>query len=410
MWAQLALILDSPILNSQFSILNSVLLILWLLTLANTIASLAAVPRLRASDGAAYLRSSILNPQSSIPSGPQSSIPRVSVLIPARDEERRIGQTVRALLAQTYPALEIVVVNDRSTDGTAAILAGFADDRLRVVTGEEPPPGWLGKPWALHEAAAHARGELLLFMDADIHYEPEGIAAAVAYLERSGVPMIALLPRLEMHGFWEHLAMPNLATMAFSVMPLWLANRTRSRVLAIGGGPGNLVFRADYEAVGGHEALKDSVVDDVALARLLRGGGRRTEMVRADDLVSVRMYHGLREVVDGFTKNTFTVFGRSYVAMVAVVLFSLIVHVLPYALALTGDVRAIATVAAITLTRVILFSALGYRLDNAILGNVPMILLWCGIFLRSAWVTGIRRRLHWRGRRYDASRTRFGAD
>jgi glycosyltransferase involved in cell wall biosynthesis len=394
--------LASLILNSQFSILNSVILVLWLATLANTIASLIAVPRLRAKDGAAYLRSSILNPQSSIPS--------VSVLIPARDEERRIGPTVRALLAQTYPALEVIVVNDRSTDATAAILGAFEDPRLRVVQGEEPPPGWLGKPWALHQASRHARGELLLFVDADIHYEPEGVAAAVALIERAGVSMISLLPRIEMRGFWEHLLMPDLAMMAFSFLPLWLANRTRARVLAIGGGPGNLVARADYDAAGGHEALQDSVIDDVALARLVRRSGRRTQMVLADDLVSVRMYHGLRETIEGFTKNTFSVFGRSYAALFVVIVLSAILHLLPYLLAFAGNPIAIATVVVLTLTRVVLFSALRYRLDNALLGHPAMILVWAYIFLRSAWITGVRRELLWRGRRYDASRTRFGAD
>lgn len=383
--------LASLIPHSPFSILSSAILILWLATLANTILSLVFVPRLRAGDR------------------PRRT-PFVSILIPARDEERRIGETVRGLLAQTYPVFEIVVVNDRSTDSTAAILESFHDERLRVVTGEEPPPGWLGKPWALHQASRHARGELLLFIDADIHYAPEGVAAAVARIEKAGVPMISLLPRIEMRGFWEHLAMPNLATMAFCVLPLWLANRTRSRTLAVGGGPGNLVVRSEYEAAGGHESLKDSVVDDVALARLLRRNGCRTEMALASDLVSVRMYHGLRETIDGFTKNTFTVFGRSYLATFVIVMLALLVHVLPYVLAVLGDSRAIATVAVITLVRLILFASLGYRLDNAVLGNAPMVLLWCVIFLRSAWVTGVRGNLHWRGRRYDAKRTRFGAD
>jgi cellulose synthase/poly-beta-1,6-N-acetylglucosamine synthase-like glycosyltransferase len=388
----------SLILNSQFSILNSAILILWLIVLANTIASLAFAPR---------LRSSILNPQ--------SSIPTLSVLIPARDEERGIERTVRALLAQTYPALEIIVLNDRSTDATGAILASIDDARLRVITGDEPPPGWLGKPWALHQASLHARGELLLFMDADIHYEPDAIAAAVAYLEMArleakSVPMLSLLPRIEMRGFWEHVLMPNLAMAVFSFIPLWFANRTRARIFAIGGGPGNLVERAAYDAAGGHEALQDSVVDDVALARLIRRSGGRTEAVRADQLVAVRMYHGLRETIDGFTKNTFAVFGRSYVTMIVVVALSVVFHVLPYVLAVMGDRRAIATVAALTLTRLILFSSLRYRLDNALLGHPLMVLVWSYIYVRSAWITGVRRQLHWRGRRYDASRTRFGAD
>lgn len=372
-------------------VLTITLLVIWIVALLRTILNLLTVPRLRARMPA--------------------HTPLVSVIVPARDEEEDIERTVRALLAQTYPALEVIVVDDRSTDTTGAILDSIDDPRLVVFHAtEEPPPGWLGKPWALHQGSLRATGDLLLFVDADVVYAPEGVAAAVARLEESGVGLLSLFPRLGMRGFWEHIAMPNLAVFAFTFLPLWLANRTRVPVLAVGGGPGNLLRRRDYDLAGGHQALSDAVIDDVGLARLMRRRGYRTEVVRAEDFVYVRMYHGLREVVDGFTKNAFSTFGRSYIAALLLIVLTLIVHVGPYVLALTGDMIAILTVAAITLSRIILFAALGYRIDNAIFGNVPMVLLWLYILARSAWVTGVRRRLHWRGRTYDASRTRFGAD
>jgi glycosyltransferase involved in cell wall biosynthesis len=372
-------------------LLSLVILILWLLALGRTILNLLVVPRLRREM-------------------PRET-PSVSVIIPARDEARIIESTVRALLAQTYPSLEIIVVNDRSTDATGEILARIDDPRLTVVSGEEPPPGWLGKPWALHEGSRHARGELLLFIDADVQYSPDAVAAAVARLERSGKAMLALLPHFEMHGFWEHVAMPNLAFFAFALMPLWLSNRTRLAQLAVGGGPGNLVRRSAYDAAGGHEALRDAVVDDVAMARLIRRGGHPTEVVRADEgFVSLHMYHGLREIVDGFTKNMFSVFGRSYIVATAIAIVSLVGNVLPLVLACTGDPISIATLVVTSLTRVILFRSLRFRMDNAIFGNAPMVLLWSFILMRSMWTTGIRRRLHWRGRTYDAGTTRFGAD
>lgn len=319
---------------------------------------------------------------------------------------------MRALLAQTYPSLEVIVVDDHSTDGTGAILQRIAAEDPRLVTfrGEDTPAGWLGKPWALHQGSLRAKGDLLLFVDADVIYQPEAVAAAVARIEETGVSMLSLFPRIGMRGFWEHIAMPNLAVMFFTVIDVWLANRTRIPLLGVGGGPGNLVRRGDYENAGGHEALKDAVVDDVALARLMRRAGFRTEAVRADDYVFVHMYRGLREVVDGFTKNCFTTFGRSYTAVAVLSLGSVIVHVLPYVMIFTGDPLWIASVVLATLTRIILFSSLGYRLDNAVFGNPLMVLLWTYILLRSTWITGIRRRLYWRGRTYDASRTRFGAD
>ena len=329
------------------------------------------------------------------------------MIIPARDEERTIERTVRAFLAQTYRELEIIVVNDRSVDRTGEILAQF--ETIVVVDNEEPPPGWLGKPWALHQGSRRATGELLLFVDADVIYAPDAVAAAVAHSEDRGAALLSLFPHMEMHGFWEHIVMPNLAVFAFSFLPLWLANRTRMPLLAVGGGPGNLVRREDYEAVGGHEALKDAVVDDVGLARLMRRRGHRTEAVRAEGRVTVRMYHGLGEIVRGFTKNAFAVFGYHYFVAALFFVLAIVFHLLPFALAVTGDLIAIATVAMIALTRAVLFTAIGYRLDNAIFGHPLMIGTWCWILIRSVWFTGIRRQLHWRGRTYDAKRTKFGA-
>ena len=358
--------------------------------------------------------------------------PRVSVIIPARDEERTIERTVRAFLTQTYPELEIVVVNDRSVDRTGEILDEISRQsavgsrqelggggspancqlptaNFIIVQNEEPPAGWLGKPWALHEGSRRATGELLLFVDADVIYEPDAIAAAVAHLETCDAALLSLFPRLEMRGFWEHIVMPNLAVFVFSFLPLWLANRSRTPILAVGGGPGNLVRREDYEAVGGHESLKNAVVDDVALARLMRRGHRRTEAVRAERQVHVRMYHGLGEIVRGFTKNAFAVVGYSYFAAVLFFCLAIVFHLLPFALAFTGNGLAIATVALIVVTRVVLFSAIGYRLDNAVFGHPLMIATWCWILIRSVWFTGIRKQLHWRGRTYDAGRTKFGS-
>jgi chlorobactene glucosyltransferase len=377
------------------NILSLLILAAWLLSLGRTIVNLALVPRLRPRV---------------VPAG--ETTPLVSVIVPARDEERTIERTVRAFLAQTWPALELVVVNDRSVDGTGPILQRLAaeDPRLVVIDNEEPPAGWLGKPWALHQGSLRAHGELLLFVDADVIYEPDGVAAAVLHLHERGVPMLSLFPRFVMRGFWEHVVMPNLAFFAFTVLPLWLSNRSRVRVLAIGGGTGNLVRRVDYDAVGGHEALRDAVVDDVGLARLFRRSGRPTLVARAEDLVSVRMYEGLGEIVRGFTKNGFAATGRSYVTMAAFFVLGFTMHVLPFALALTGDLISIASVVVLTLVRVILYSALRFRLDNALFGHLPMVLVWFFILLRSTWYTGVRGQLAWRGRTYDASRTKFGAD
>lgn len=372
-------------------ILSIIVLLAWLLAFLRTIVNIILIPRLRADARAARE-------------------PVVSVIIPARDEARIIERTVRAFLAQTYPHIEIIVINDRSADGTGEIVRAINDDRLRVIDGEEPPAGWLGKPWALHQGSLAARGELLLFADADVVYAPAAVRATVAQLDLRRPALLTLLPYFEMRGLGENAAMPMMAMTCFTFMPTWISNRTRLAALAIGGGTGNLIRREIYDAVGGHEALKDSVVDDVALARLVRRGGGRTEIVGADKLVSLRMYHGLAEVVEGFTKNAFAVFGRSYVTGILIIAGSFLFHILPYGLAIAGDRMGMATVALITITRLSLFLRLRYRLDNALLLHPVMVAIWTWIFLRSMWLTGIRRKLLWRGRTYDARQTRFGAE
>jgi chlorobactene glucosyltransferase len=372
------------------TVLGSILVIYWAFALLNTILNLLLIRRLT-------------------PRAPDRS-PLVSIIVPARNEERAIGATVRALLAQDYSSFELIVVNDRSADATGAILSSIDDARLTVIDNSEPPDGWLGKPWALHQASRRARGELLLFVDADILYGPTALRAAVAEIERSGVTMLGLFPHIDMHGLWEHATMPNLAMFGFTFLPTWLGDRLRVTTLAIGGGTGNLIRRADYEAIGGHEALKAAVIDDVGLARHVRSSGKHTELVRADDLISVRMYQGLREVVQGFTKNSFATMDRRYGSVTAGLLLSLVVNVFPYIWAFRGDRLAIASVGLITLTRVILFRAIRYPLWSAVLLHPLQVLLWTFIMARSMWMTGVRGQLDWRGRSYDAARTRFGAE
>lgn len=376
-------------------LLSAVLLAGWILALFRTIANFVLIHRLRAQGAG----------------GGAQQGPFVSIVIPARNEARAIESTLRAFLAQDYERFEVILVDDRSSDGTGDIARAIGDARLVVISGEETPPGWLGKPWAMAQGSRAARGELLLFVDADVHYAPAALRAAVAHIEREpGISMLALLPHFDMRGFWENIAMPALAMFAFSLMPAWLSNRTRIVMLAVGAGTGNLVRRDAYEHCGGHEALKEAVVDDVGLARLLRREGFVTEGVRADELVSVRMYHGAGEILRGFTKNAFAVVNRSYVLAVPFVIVNSLIGLVPYVIALTGDRFAIATVVVISVVRVVVFGALRYPILYGIFGHPLMAAFWLVIFIRSVWKTGIRRELEWRGRTYDAAETRFGAE
>jgi len=365
--------------------------VVWLLAFVQTLVNLRLTPRLTAD-----ARPRVM--------------PLVSIVIPARNEAHVIERSVRAFLAQDYDNFEVIVVNDRSTDGTGEIARSIVDRRLRVIDGMETPAGWLGKTWALQQGAERARGDLLLIVDADLIYAPPAIRAAVAYLEGSESGLIALLPHFEMPTFAEQVAMPMLGFFVFSGMPVWYSNRSKRLGVAIGGGAGNLIRKEILGAVGGFARLKDAVVDDVGLARLARKHGYATRAVRADDLLTVRMYDSARAIVDGFTKNAFFAVGRNFAGGMLLLVLIVILHLLPYVLAFARDWVAIATVILISITRIAIFRSIRYPLLNAIFLHPLMVSFWFYIFLRSIWFTGVRRQVRWRGRVYDREPTPFGSE
>jgi chlorobactene glucosyltransferase len=349
---------------------------------------------------------------------PAALLPRVSVVIPARNEEAGLERAVRSHLAQEYSNLQVVVVEDRSTDGTAKILEALSreDSRVTVVAGREPPDGWLGKPHALWLGSKTADGELFLFADADVRYHPRALIEALTVLEDRRLDLLAFFPKFETRGFWENVLIPYLSVGVFLGLGFLGAMR-RFRPLAIGAGAGNLVRRRAYDAVGGHPALRDSVIDDVRLAITLKRAGYRVGGFRAPDRVVVRMYRGFREVWNGFTKNAawvYSGFGGVLLFVLTVLLFSLsIVPVVVLVLAVGGvavpgnDVRlAAALLVSSVLLRAVLAVALSDRLWPSITHPI-MSAVWAGLIGRSLFHRFIRKRLTWRGREFDARIARF---
>jgi chlorobactene glucosyltransferase len=347
-----------------------------------------------------------------------SRLPSVSTVVPARDEERGIEEAVRSHLAQDYPDHEVIVVDDRSTDGTGAILARLAaeDPRLRVVAGVEPPPGWLGKPHALFQGTREARGELLLLADADVRYAPGALVQAVSLLEAKGLDLIALFPRLEMKGFWEQVLMAYLPVSYF-LGPAFLLNSDRQRRFAVGAGAGMLLRAAAYRAAGGHEALRASVIDDLHLASRVRRAGGRCRMVRADRAMRIRMYRGFREIVDGFTKNIAYVFEGGWGALLAATTaYSFLAWSLPAAVLIASVLGAAVPRADVVLAGLAVALMLAARVGIALFLDYPlwpalthpcMAVVWIGIMARSFAWRFLKREMRWRGRTYPAATARF---
>jgi chlorobactene glucosyltransferase len=232
---------------------------------------------------------------------PASSGPLVSVIIPARNEARNIERCVRSILAATYRPIEVIVVDDRSSDGTAALVERVG---ARLVRGAELPAGWFGKQWALVQGYRAARGELLLFADADTKHEPELIARAVTARATERADLFSVIPRQEMATFWERLIQPHVfLALQARVGDLRRVNRTRIAWNAIANGQFILVTRGSYEAVGTHEAVKTSVADDVMLAQSYVRRRLDIFLAHAQHDMSTRMYGSLKEIVAGWSKN-----------------------------------------------------------------------------------------------------------
>jgi chlorobactene glucosyltransferase len=242
----------------------------------------------------------------------------VSVLVPARNEERGVGACLASLSAQALSGLEIIAVDDGSTDGTPAILADAArrDPRVRVVRVEDPPPGWTGKAFALDAGVARARGRWLCFTDADTVHAPESIARAVGFAEARGLALLSLTSRQLTRSFWERVVQPVIFGLLDQWFPLDRVNDPASP-LAAANGIFILVDREAYRAAGGHRAVAGEVLEDVALARRVKAGGGRIAFVDGADLVAAWMYPDLAAIRRGWTKNLYRLRGRRPLAALA---------------------------------------------------------------------------------------------
>jgi chlorobactene glucosyltransferase len=336
----------------------------------------------------------------------EGASPRVSIVIPARNEERYIGRTLDAALRQDYPDFEVIVVDDGSTDGTAAEIHRRArDPRLVVATARPLEPGWLGKPNALATGAALGGGDFLLFMDADVELHPRALRDSVAACERNGWDYLTLLPYLERRGFWEEILMPILGLSAFLYLPTYLTFVRRSP-LAAGGGAFGLTRRKAYEAIGGHRCIRSSVVDDIRLAMEIKSAGFRTSGRLGLHRVRLRMYHGRREIVEGFTKNAHAVFGDSTLRPLMFLLAALVLDLTPFLWPLDPSGFLGAALLILLSSRALVHLRLDYPLWPILLSPL---LTASGVLivlrsLRMARQDGVVR---WRGREYPREMTEF---
>lgn len=344
-----------------------------------------------------------------------AAAPWVSVIVPARDEERNIEACMTSLLAQDYDNFEVIVVDDGSTDATPTILARLArtpegQRRLRVARVETLPKGWAGKPHALHTGTRIASGDWLLFTDADTRHMLTALRSAVTRALSERADLFTIGTTQELPDFWNRVLMP-IAYMGISAQyPPALVNNPHNPI-AIANGQFLLIRRATYEGVGGYDTdeLRATVVDDLALARMVKRSGGKLRFVDGRGLVSVRMYQSLREQVNGWGKNA-TIGSRGGVWLFPLFIVGLpMVTVWPFVALALGLLRrkpALATAGAAPVA-----AALAYRayLDHML--GIPLRYGWTHplggavftlILARSFWRKLRGATVPWRGRSYAA--------
>lgn len=338
----------------------------------------------------------------------------VSIVIPARNEAANIETAVRSILSSAYDPFELIVVDDRSTDGTASIVERLAagGGRLRLVRGEPLPEGWYGKPWACLQGFRESRGGLVLFTDADTRHEPDLLGRAVGAMRLTGAKLVTVAPHQLCESFWERLVTPQIWLLLGLRYNPRAVNRARRGRDVIANGQFILTTREAYEAAGTHAAVRHAVAEDLALAQAYLREGQSIHFAFADRLMETRMYRSLGELVEGWSKNIYLGGRASFPdepflrALVPVMLAMAIGFWLvpPVTLAASGGTGALGVAAAAATLLSALFWMLisfGMRIPPVYgLGYPIGAAMALFIVARSTWRGS--RKVVWRGRTYGA--------
>ncbi|MCI0515112.1 glycosyltransferase [candidate division KSB1 bacterium] len=313
---------------------------------------------------------------------PVTTYPLVSVLIPARNEAANIGACLEGLVKQDYPVLEILVLDDQSTDATHAIVQPFTrqDSRIQLFQGENLPSGWTGKNWACHQLSRLAKGEILIFTDADTTHHPAIVTHTVGWMERHRLGLLSAFPQQITRTWAEKLVTPVIDLLVFCSLPLWLTYYSRFPSMAAAIGQWLALRRSAYLKIGGHAQLSHKIVEDVEISREAKRQGIKILTTVGTDMIFCRMYHSFREVWAGYSKNFFGIFGYHLVILILVLTLFFITGILPYFLIGFSAVRdlALRAIGLNLVIRTLLASRFKYDVWWSVVGH-PLSLILTGL-------------------------------
>ncbi|MGB1287489.1 MAG: glycosyltransferase [Aggregatilineales bacterium] len=267
--------------------------------------------------------------------------PFVSILIPARNEAAVIEKTVHAHLAQNYENFELLILDDGSTDGTGTLAqkAGNHDTRLNVIQGVSLPDGWTGKNHACHILSQHATGDILIFTDADVQWQPGALEALVSQMQTTRADLFTVWSTQQTETLSERLIVPLVAFAILNYLPAIAVHHLPFSIFGAANGQCMAWRRDAYTKIGGHSVVKDNVLEDVTLARIAKQQNLRLRMADGAGLIQCRMYDNWQTVRDGFAKNILTGYGNSVPVLLLATLFHLTLFVLPWFALLIPEYR-----------------------------------------------------------------------
>ncbi len=352
-------------------------------------------------------------------------LPFVSILVPARNEEAKIGRCLESLLQQNYPNFEVIVIDDRSTDRTGEIIEGFArkDKRVRYVQGKDAPDGWIGKCNALAHAVGYASGEWYVFTDADTWHKPNSIRDSVSHGITNKADLLSFVPLQELGSFWERLIMPVLLCTFLVGDPFHKVNDQKCKIYAYAYGQYILCRRSSYLAVGGHQSVRDEIVEDHALGRVFKNKGYKVLVGDGKTLYTVRMYTDLISLWQGWTKNLYSLIDSNVIFMLGIVAVINIAVVGPYlelgtvsAMWLSGENSTGLVILSQLVALQFLMLVFWYGLTQEHRSGVNWLnfftlplgsVVTSGLYFHAAYLVLSGTQVNWKGRRYrvNASKT-----
>ena len=334
-------------------------------------------------------------------------LPLVSVLVPARNEGHQIARCVKSLLLSDYQHLEVIVADDQSTDDTLAKLIKLQSEhgeRLRILQlSESPPLGWTGKARTCHELARQARGDILIFCDADVCVHAQAVSASVGYLLKDTWSALTALP-FQSGGSPLVQAIVAVITQFLILisLPLPLVPRLKSAALATGNGQWFGWRRRLYEAVGGHEVVKDSLIEDIELGRLVKAAGGHLWPVLAAGCMRVNMYQSWSEARLGFRKNLCAIFGDSTAVCVLVVGLTSLLLIAPIGAAWAGQWGGVGVLLTLNAS-LLLAQRFSFSTPLRVLAVFPVAVILALIVLMESLIYTRRGQLEWKGRNLSIS-------